>query len=160
MLAVAIPKLKHDKEVPIRRLEDYHTVMNTPKAAGGIKDCHITYRHYLLDAAFRVFLTGERQLLQQQAKALQDPVWGIWLGRKCCIPSTPVFGGLFDSRALAIAEVLHNQPLQNYACVEDANTFSEGEDSLLDMPCSFASESRQFALRRIVRHHGRSADAS
>ena len=103
MLAVAVPRRMGGTALPVRRLEDYHTVQDTAKADGGLKDCHITRRQYLLDAAFRVFLSGSRALLEKAGAALQDPVWGLWLGRKSCIPTAPVFAGIFADEQAAIA---------------------------------------------------------
>jgi CRISPR system Cascade subunit CasD len=51
-------------------------------------------RAYLQEAAFLVGLaewSGEDSLLEQCARALQDPVWPLYLGRKSCIPACPVF---------------------------------------------------------------------
>ena len=83
MTAIAIPRKAVKKELPVRRLQDYHTVQNTRRASGAVNnDCVLTYRQYLTDAAFGVLLEGSKTLLTQIADALVDPVWGIWLGRK------------------------------------------------------------------------------
>lgn len=153
MKAVAVPRPGRNGELTVRRLEDYHTVLNTLTADGNNKNCHITLRQYLLDAAFCVFLSGERPVLESAAEALQDPVWGLWLGRKCCIPSTPVFAGLFDTEDEALGRCLP-RPLDELVWVEDAPSFEAGEDSVPDMPVCFASASRNFSLRRIIRHQG------
>ena len=75
------------RSLAVRRLHDYHTVQETKKADGGIKDCHITHRQYLTDASFGAVMEGNAALLEEIAIALDNPVWGIWLGRKACIPS-------------------------------------------------------------------------
>lgn len=153
MLAVALPRQSRNRPLAVRRLEDYHTVQNTRKAGGGLKDCHITRRQYLLDAAFRVFLSGERDTLAKAADALQNPVWGLWLGRKACIPSAPVFAGLFEDEAEAVQACLPDA-LDCYVSARDAPSFAEGSDSVPDMPLSFHSSDRRFALRRIVKMYG------
>src|SRR5208282_5458501 len=80
----------------IRRLEDFHTVLNTRRASGKLNDDPVvTRRQYLLDARFGVILTGDRALLERVAFALQDPVWGVWFGRKNCIPAEPIHRGFF-----------------------------------------------------------------
>ena len=95
MTAIAIPRNGIKKELPVRRLQDYHTVQNTRRASGAINnDCVLTHRQYLTDAAFGVLLEGDAVLMGEIAAALADPVWGIWLGRKTCVPSAPVFAGL------------------------------------------------------------------
>lgn len=153
MLAVALPRQSRNRTLSVRRLEDYHTVQNTRKASGSLKDCHITRRQYLLDAAFRVFLSGERDTLTEAAAALQNPVWGVWLGRKACIPSAPVFVGLYDDEAEAVQACLPDA-LERYVSARDATSFAEGDDSVPDMPLSFHSSERRFALRRIVKTGG------
>src|SRR3990172_3530582 len=99
MTAIAIPRRVKKKELPVRRLQDYHTVQNTRRASGAINnDCVLTHRQYLTDAAFGVLLKGESMLLSGIAAGLAEPKWGIWLGRKTCIPSAPVLAGLKDNR--------------------------------------------------------------
>lgn len=153
MLAVAVPRRMGGTALPVRRLEDYHTVQDTAKADGGLKDCHITRRQYLLDAAFRVFLSGSRALLEKAGAALQDPVWGLWLGRKSCIPTVPVFAGIFADEQAAIAACVP-EGLDGCLRSRDALSFAEGTDSVADMPLSFASSARAFALRRVRLDHG------
>lgn len=153
MLAVAVPRRLGDRGLPVRRLEDYHTVQDTAKADGGFKDCHITRRQYLLDAAFRVFLSGRRPLLEKLGAALQDPVWGLWLGRKSCIPTAPVFAGLFADERTAVAACVP-EGLDRCLRSRDALSFAEGTDSVADMPLGFASSARAFALRRVRLDHG------
>lgn len=153
MLAVAVPRRMGGTALPVRRLEDYHTVQDTAKADGGLKDCHITRRQYLLDAAFRVFLSGSRALLEKAGAALQDPVWGLWLGRKSCIPTAPVFAGIFADEQAAIAACVP-EGLDGCLRSRDALSFAEGTDSVADMPLSFTSSARAFALRRVRLDHG------
>ena len=153
MLAVAVSRRMGGTALPVRRLEDYHTVQDTAKADGGLKDCHITRRQYLLDAAFRVFLSGSRALLEKAGAALQDPVWGLWLGRKSCIPTAPVFAGIFADEQAAIAACVP-EGLDGCLRSRDALSFAEGTDSVADMPLSFASSARAFALRRVRLDHG------
>lgn len=159
MLAVAVPRYRGNRVLSVRRLEDYHTVRNTSKANGkGLKDCHITRRQYLLDASFRVFLTGEHDLLEKAGAALQDPVWGIWLGRKSCIPTAPVFAGLFPDEGKALAACVP-EGLGGCMYSRDARSFNEGTDSIPDMPVCFNSSARAFALRRIRLEYGGGGNA-
>ena len=153
MLAVAVPRRLGGTALPVRRLEDYHTVQDTAKADGGLKDCHITRRQYLLDAAFRVFLSGRRILLEKAGAALQDPVWGLWLGRKSYIPTAPVFAGIFADEQAAIASCVP-EGLDGCLRSRDALSFAEGTDSVADVPLGFASSARVFALRRVRLDHG------
>ncbi|MCG2725560.1 MAG: type I-E CRISPR-associated protein Cas5/CasD [Elusimicrobia bacterium] len=154
MLAIAIPRQVKKKELSVRRLQDYHTVQNTKKADGGIKDCHITYRQYLTDASFGVILEGTVTLLKQIADKLENPVWGIWLGRKTCIPTAPVFAGLTDNRDDALKLLIGEKPLKLFARQEEVENFAEGIDSLPDTPISFATDNRSFSPRRVRTLHG------
>lgn len=149
MLAIAIPRNGAKKELPVRRLQDYHTVQNTKTAEGKSKDCHITYRQYLTDATFGILLTGKLSLLKEIAEALENPVWGIWLGRKTCIPSAPVFVGLKDNRGDALRLLIGENSIESFTRQEEVETFSEGRDSLPDAPVSFAKERRLFSPRRV-----------
>lgn len=143
-------------ELPVRRLEDFHTVLKTRRASGKMNDDPVvTRRQYLLDARFGVILTGSRLLLQRVATALTDPVWGVWFGRKSCIPAEPICRGLFASPAEAEKALIGDAPLESFTTVTEAESFAEGTDSLNDQPISFGDgtssgpDKRQFAVRRI-----------
>ena len=154
MLAVAVPRRLGSggmtRVLPVGRTMDFHTVQGTRRATGGIKDCHITNRHYLHDSEFYVFIPGPRSVLEDAARALQDPVWGLWIGRKCCIPSVPVLGGVFATEAEALEQML-NAPLECFTHEREVDSFEMGNDSLPDQAESFLSASRQFAPRRVMR---------
>ena len=149
MTPIAIPRNRDNKELPVRRLQDYHTVQNTKTAEGKNKDCHITHRQYLTDASFGVLLEGELSLLKQIADALENPIWGIWLGRKACIPSAPIFAGLKDNRDEALRLIIGEKPIETFIRQEEVENFAEGRDSLPDAPVSFATERRLFSPRRV-----------
>jgi len=157
MTAIAIPCGVDGKRYLVRRMQDYHTVQNTRKAEGGIKDCHITHRQYLTDASFGILLAGDGTLLNKIADALVDPVWGLWLGRKTCIPSAPLFVGLEKSREDALRLLVRDQPLGSFTHQVDAEDFAEGRDSLPDNPVSFDSDRRRFSPRRVRTEQGSSS---
>lgn len=154
MTAIAIPR-RLKKELPVRRLQDYHTVQNTKTADGKNKDCHITHRQYLTDAAFGVLLEGDAGLLGKIAAALVDPVWGIWLGRKTCIPSAPVLAGLKDNRDEALRLLIGDKPLVSLTRQEEVENFADGRDSLPDNPVSFSTDRRLFSPRRVKTEQGK-----
>lgn len=149
MTAIAIPRKGARKYLPVRRLMDYHTVQNTRTADGKNKDCHITLRQYLTDASFGVLLEGAPPLLAQIADAVRNPVWGLWLGRKTCIPSAPVFAGLKEKRDEALALLIGETPLEGFTRQMDVDNFVDGRDTLPDVAVSFATERRVFAPRRV-----------
>lgn len=157
LTAIAIPRAVERSftgtvrrlHLSVRRLQDWHTVQDTKKADGGMKDCHITHRQYLTDASFGVLIEGNALLLKQIAAALADPKWGIWLGRKTCVPSAPVLAGLCDSHAEALRLLIGEEPLESFTRQEEAESFADGRDSLPDQPISFASDQRIFSPRRV-----------
>jgi CRISPR system Cascade subunit CasD len=166
--------------LPVRRLEDYHTVgagydpetqqqsitrtaTGEPNVKGGQAVAVVTHRQYLLDARFGVLLAGDRDLLDRVAAALRDPVWGVWLGRKCCIPAMPVLaGGPFAApqdawEALAKAAGLPDGTgLNSFERVEETAP-ADAHESLMDRPVSFGDgrssgpDVRQFATRHVRR---------
>lgn len=155
MTAIAIPRCverrDHNgaKDLAVRRLVDYHTVQNTRKATGGLKPSHITHRQYLTDASFGVVLEGNAEQVDRIASAMANPVWGIWLGRKTCIPTAPVLAGLCDSRDDALRLLIGDEPLESFTRQEQAESFAEGRDLLPDQAISFNSDRRLFAPRRV-----------
>ncbi len=150
MTTIAIPRTCNKREIPVRRLLDYHTVQNTRTAKGDYKDCHITHRQYLMDASFGVVLEGDREFLHKIAVALDDPIWGIWLGRKTCIPTVPIYAGLKDDWKEALRLLLGDQPVDSFTMQEEVNNFVDGRDSISDLPESFALDRRLFSPRRII----------
>ena len=159
MTAIAIPRRVKKKELPVRRLQDYHTVQNTRRASGAINnDCVLTHRQYLTDAAFGVLLKGESMLLSGIAAGLAEPKWGIWLGRKTCIPSAPVLAGLKDNRDAALRLLIGEKPLESFTRQEEVENFAEGGDSLPDQPVSFATDRRiPHSPRRVQTIQGKAS---
>jgi len=83
-------------DAPGVRWWDYHTVgagmaMRIAEGEGKTKPgAMLTRREYLCDASFLVALQGELLLIDELNRALQDPRWTLYLGRKCCPPSRPL----------------------------------------------------------------------
>jgi CRISPR system Cascade subunit CasD len=117
-----------------RVLEDYHTVTDfLPTAEGtyrhsGVKTSSslerlridpdatpatiISPRFYLEDAAFLVALeeTGRHPfLLQRCAEAVRHPFWPLFLGRKACVSSRPIFEELTE-RYDSLEDALQKHP--------------------------------------------------
>jgi CRISPR system Cascade subunit CasD len=157
MTSIAIPRGSN----PVRHTEDFHTVLKTRRASGKMNDDPVvTRRQYLLDARFGIILGGDPALLERVASALQDPVWGVWLGRKSCIPARRLFVAVCNTheeawqamlRSLGTDEAL---PIESFTRVEDVEDFAAGTDSYNDQPISFgrsdsSSEGRAYAIRRV-----------
>ncbi len=147
----------------VQRLEDFHTVLNTRRANGAMNnDPVITRRQYLLEARFGLRLTGDSELLGQVAAALRNPCWGVWFGRKSCLPAAPVhLGGPFATdveswQALLRAAGMPAEAAEDgFLKVEEVADFTNGTDTFNDQPLSFGTanssgvEGRQFAPRRV-----------
>jgi CRISPR system Cascade subunit CasD len=112
-------------EAPGRVLEDYQTITGyLPTAEGSYKHTGsktasslsklqesgdatpatiISPRFYLEDAAFLVALAprtpGDTELLKQAAAAVKTPRWPLFLGRKACLPTRPIFGAFTEQYA-------------------------------------------------------------
>lgn len=169
-----------------RRLEDYHTVGGgfdpktdsqwmPRKASGGPCDHPtVSHRQYLFDSCFGVILAGDPSLLEKVATALKNPCWGVWLGRKSCIPAAPLLASdtdgtaVFAERRRAFESLLRAaakprrvelpEPLRDESAfdrVEEVSSSSQGNLSVKDQPISFGDgtssgpDRRQFAIRRI-----------
>jgi CRISPR system Cascade subunit CasD len=76
-------------------------------ASTGELETSLSRRQYLYDASFLVALQGDSDAVARYAGHLQNPVWPVFLGRKCCVPSEPVFAGTgyFGTLADALASV-------------------------------------------------------
>jgi CRISPR system Cascade subunit CasD len=129
----------------IERLEDYHTVTGIRRASGKVDhDATVqTYRHYLLDARFGILLEGPVALLEQIAAALRNPKWGVWLGRKSCLPASPVLAAPPADRAGAWRELLlragysGNEVLEHFDHVLEVPPTEPAADLIEDTPVGY-----------------------
>lgn len=152
-LIIAVPRVdpRWDDAPPLtmHRMEDYHTVLGTRSADGKVKDTAVlTHRTYLNDASFAVVFSGDRETIRPLADALADPIWGLWLGRKACIPASPILRGTFESEDAALEVLLGGRSLREFTRQREAASFGEGTDTLMDSPITFGKV-RQFAPRRV-----------
>ncbi|MCX6879954.1 MAG: type I-E CRISPR-associated protein Cas5/CasD [Verrucomicrobia bacterium] len=164
---IMLPKQRGEREMPMLRLSDYHTIgggyddaewMKKPRAASGAKlDTVLSERHYLLDARFGVLLEGEPEWLEDIADHLRNPTWGLWLGRKCCIPATPVLVGVGSDRTAAWNQLLRAAGLEEGRLLTEFDHVIEGEAAegldaewLNDTPVAFGAPlGERHAPRRI-----------
>jgi len=165
---VTLPKKRGTHELPMLRLSDYHTIgggydkdtdwMKKPRAASGATlETVLSERHYLLDARFGVLLEGERDWLEQIATKLRNPTWGLWLGRKCCIPASPLLVGIDNDRDAALRLLLGKAGLEADSALTQFDHVIEGKDAegldgewLNDTPVAFgAAIGERHAPRRV-----------
>jgi CRISPR system Cascade subunit CasD len=132
-------------------LRDYHTVLDVVAAGSNQTDTVLSDRWYLADAAFLAGLEGEEALLAAIQRALADPVWPVFLGRKACPPTcslAPEWGlATEDLRtALVRAPSLAGADLENpfRLVIEDPR----GDQSRPDQPAGPFAQ-RRFVMRRV-----------
>jgi CRISPR system Cascade subunit CasD len=132
-------------------LRDYHTAIEVAAAGTSGLSTVVSERWYLADAAFLCGLEGDGSLLERLHAALADPCWPVFLGRKSCLPSVPLYlpGGLLAEgleSALRqhplIAEPTGDAPLR--LVIEDPS----GAQVRPDTPTAPFSR-RQFGTRRV-----------
>ena len=141
------------------RLTDYHTIGGgydpsrqkgsiCRTAEGKVGNTVQTKREYMEETHFGVVVSGPRTLVDELAAAIASPKWGVWLGRKSCIPAARVGEGVFATLEAALGRLCEaggvSAPERR---VKEVAVFSDGDDTLLDRPLDFAT--RQFAPRRV-----------
>jgi len=113
--------IRHDVRGTSSPLRDFHTVgggylnpqlltaEGKPKFVTNTKNPHTepTSRYYLCDASFLVAVRADAETIEELAKAIQSPVWTLFLGRKCCVPTRPPFDGTGDYNSLQDALEQH-----------------------------------------------------
>jgi CRISPR system Cascade subunit CasD len=171
-LSLSVFRLAKPSGAPVGRLSDFHTIgggwiddwkedknnlfakMNTPRKAGDGSPFGtvITHRTYLMDARFLVVLEGDGTVLQSCASALEDPKWGLWFGRKCCLPAaplTPVLAPTAPEALRLLAEKLGFEGFDAARCVGQKEETSDGAWYQADQPISFGR--REFQSRAVAR---------
>ncbi len=143
-------------------LRDYHTVQGTRNTEGKfLKNAILTDRYYHQDKRFAVLLESDAiAFLEQLHHAIQHPVWGIWLGRKCCIPAAPLIQEdlLTPDEAREILLKTYPRTKWNWEIFEEVEHVSHETSTWLDQPVSFGRadssgrDGREWKPR-LVRHH-------
>ncbi len=145
-------------------LRDYHTVLGTVTANGSKrKDAVLSQRYYHQDKRFVVLLESEdHAFLEATRLALANPVWGIWLGRKCCIPAAPLIREkvLEPEEAAEVLTKTYGDSIQER--FKEVHNFTQGTDTWNDQPLalgradSSGREKRDYHARRILHTLGES----
>jgi CRISPR system Cascade subunit CasD len=155
MTTIAIPRVRtaHDAKwfINVRRITDFHTVEGT-KTATGKSNQHavMTYRQYLCDADFLVLIEMDAAIADDLGEKLLNPDWGLWLGRKSCIPSAPVFGGVFSTMEEVSSNLLEGKSINCFTHQKEATSFEQGSDTLRDKPLDYAIHKRVRGQRRVT----------
>lgn len=123
----------------------------SPAVGGGTK---MTHRYYLQDAVFAVLLEVPCELADRCSEALQNPVWPIYLGRRCCVPSDFIYQGMFDTEADAKFAALEkasrheSRKLSEDFYVIDGESEDGDSFTLNDVPVQFGSV-KKYKDRRV-----------
>src|SRR5262245_47036811 len=140
-----------------RLMRDYHTAQNVLRAdtTKGTQDTVLSERFYLADADFLVGLEGDAGFLAILAAALREPVWPLFLGRKSFVHSLPVCEGVHDGDRLSVLRGYpwrkrwsrDSPPEKPLRCIDEVE-YGQGEPRQ-DVPLSFVSRNRRFAVRHV-----------
>ena len=134
-------------------LSDYHLARGKKD-----KDVYQTRRLYLADAIFLAGLeSDDLPFLQELENALRNPAFPLFLGRRSCVPTMPIFLGI---RETSLLDSLKNEkwlvsewrqkksPPQKLRIIVDSEI--PNPSSLVnDVPVSFSKEHRKFGLRSV-----------
>ena len=140
-----------------RLLVDFHTAI-TAKGTS-----YITYRHYLQDAVFLAgFESEDEELMSKLAEALTHPKYPLFLGRRSCPPTLPLFLGI---REKTLSEALEQEAdLLNYykngiktqpegmskrRILIDASSQDQAIGLQQDVPLSYSPLHRQYGYRSV-----------
>ena len=126
-----------------------------PKKSDGKKPTNqgskVTYRYYIQDMAYAVSLEVPSNEASEIFSALSNPVWDIYLGRKCCAPTEFIAQGIFPSIELALKK---SQEIADYKertrCFRVVQGAKDGEIiSLNDVPLCFGVD-KKYTDRRVT----------
>lgn len=118
-------------------LHTTRTKKGTRPVGGGAK---LTYRYYLQDCAFGVILELEDDLADKFDKALSEPVFDLYLGRKCCVPSDLIGRGCFthqEEALLLLDNLAINKGLLQKKSAYETSEADEETIEINDVPLRF-----------------------
>lgn len=154
LAALCFSVFRWPKHALVTRLTDFHTIGGGYDKTNSLEKLHIpckagdgspfgtviTRRTYLTDARFIALFQGDSVTLQETAAALLDPVWGVWFGRKTCIPAEPLSPVIAASPHEAIAALvqrLGNDPAELPALEGMTESPGDGRFYQADQPVAF-----------------------
>ncbi len=128
---------------------DYHTALDVIKADGSGKDTVVSYRDFLADASFTVGLESDNKgMLDEIAKALRNPAWTLFLGRKAFPLTVPPL----DPADCPKAGTIENHLFLGHANKRIVLEAPDGERTQHDWPLCFRE--RRFKPRPIHTTYG------
>lgn len=132
-------------------LRDFHMVH-------GEKDSYLTTRYYMADAVFVAALESDNmEFLEKLERALKNPAFPLFLGRRSCPPTQPLVLGI---RKEGLISALREEPWQtaewrrkktdsSLRILADCSPEEEGTTAQQDVPLSFHPERREYGYRMM-----------
>ena len=132
----------------------WESLMIPRKRDGGIANtggAKLTYRYYLQDAIFSVIVSVPSDLIDEVAQSLKSPVWPIYLGRKNCVPTKPIFRGVFENFGDAENELEKlSENLESLFKVVEGNFPDDGEVYILDDVAVCFGPNKKYSSRYVT----------
>lgn len=138
-------------------LRDFQTAINWDSG----DSMPLSYRYYVADAVFVAGVEGDAALLEALADRIRRPRFPLYLGRRSCPVSDPVFLGLSEESLeeslrhhewMAAPWFRRRQPtvidLELY--VDADGSGDHPVETRRDVPLSFAPERREYGWREIA----------
>lgn len=139
-------------------IQDYQTVtghdLMTADGIPRVSNTFVSPRNYLSDACFTVFIAASSSLLEELDDALHFPKWSIYLGRRSCVPSRPVFQERTDIYENILDAIKHyptesrSVEVMPYECEID---LGNGPYVTVFRPDVLNNPDRQFGVRQVWR---------
>ncbi|MCB9440928.1 MAG: type I-E CRISPR-associated protein Cas5/CasD [Mycolicibacterium sp.] len=121
------------------------------------KSMPISERYYLADAVFVAAVQGDPELIDGLANALRRPTFPLYLGRRSCPPSRPMYLHVCDLPVESALDATEWQAAPWYQrkqarqvrlrTILDAG--ADAGDQLRDQPVSFNPERRDYSWRSV-----------
>ena len=149
-------------EQPGRILRDFQTAIH-PETG---KSMPLSERFYIADGVFLAGIEGPLPVIERLAEAVQSPKFPLYLGRRSCVPSSPVFDSILDN---TVDNVLETAPWKAsgwfqerfkgkaYDCALSLDQMPEAEgntnvsqERVRDVPISWDPRRREYEWREVI----------
>lgn len=135
----------YDKSKKWESLHIPRTSAGSVAVGGGARQ---TYRYYLQNKKFAVILGFEDALAEKFTASLKAPVFDLYLGRKCCVPTDLIFRGVFDSKDEARCAMLKLAEDKNLKPGKMLREVEISTDALLDDAFFLSDVPLEFGLHK------------
>ncbi|HHU10555.1 MAG TPA: type I-E CRISPR-associated protein Cas5/CasD [Intrasporangiaceae bacterium] len=138
-------------------VRDFHTAIRWESG----ESMPLSHRYYLEDAVFVAGIGGDSGLIGDLAKAVRNPRWAPYLGRRSCPPSRPIYMGVVTED---VREAVRSAPWQAANWYRestakegawllmraDARPQETASETMRDVPLSFDPRRREHQWRDVV----------